>query len=219
LDNRRLKVFENVLTCDPLIVDLFQQRALPENIALIDEVQALVVFLRAHRVPLLEGLSIPKKAGLPFVKTTLQEMFHSISVPAPPFDIAPPFRLVRSVGELRQVGQLLENCLSQRNESHGLFDLLDGSTVYIVCDAPKMLAALSRVGPDLWHIEQIRGFKNKLVFEQDLQGLFEALRNAGVVVLGQAPESAFTMLSYWKYKDEPDDLDDQMEEALEGCED
>jgi hypothetical protein len=158
----------------------------------------MVAFLEAHGVSLAGYLSLPPKAGMSAVRAGLEKAICGVDAPAAPFAIAPPFRIVRSVGELQQIGDLFENCLSRLRGSYALFDFLDGSVVYIACDEPEMLAAVSRAGPNLWYIEQAKGRMNLALLKEHEHQLYAALTAAGLRLVDQEPCSAWSLLPHWQ---------------------
>src|SRR5215211_3873853 len=126
-----------------------------------------------------------------------QRALDRVHAPRRGFVLPPPYRVVGSVGDLRQVGARLRNCLRSAGSYgvEGWFRLIDGSTVYVACDKPPLLAALRRVGPDLFHLEQVQGPNNQFVGPGGQAMLVGALRAAGVRLLTQEPSRALSSLS------------------------
>jgi hypothetical protein len=77
----------------------------------------------------------------------------------PPFPVPAPFRVVETIGELRNVGREYKNCLRRFTSlgSRYWLDLANGSVFYLTAEEPPLPNALRRIGADLWHIEQTKG--------------------------------------------------------------
>lgn len=101
------------------------------------------------------------------------------------------------MGDLRRIGARFDNCLQTARHfgtSHW-FDLAEGRVAFVVGDDPPLLAALRRVGPDLWFLEQVAGPKNAALPPGARDAILGGLRAAGVRVVRQEPSRALGTLS------------------------
>ena len=194
LNPRRLDRLEALLKMDPVIVSL--PGILDQQLCEIEAVNAIVSFLRAHGVFNEADFKLPGEAGLPAVLRKLQRALDRIEAPAPSFSLPSPLRIIRTVAELRGVGKILDNCsknLRSFGTNHWL-RLASGETVYIAGDAPAMLAALQKVGPDLWFIDEVEGPANADILSDTKAMLINALHQAGVRLVRESPEHALRAL-------------------------
>jgi hypothetical protein len=194
LSRRRLDRLEALLKMDPVIISLpcIWDRQLCE----IEAVNAIIIFLRAHSALNAADFKLPEEAGLPAILRRLQMALDRIRAPAPSFSLSLPLRIIRTVGEMRGIGKLLNNCVRNLRSfgTHHWFRLISGETVYIYSDAPPMLAALRNVGPDLWHLDEIEGPENADVLCDTKKMLSNALREAGVRLVRESPAHALRVL-------------------------
>jgi hypothetical protein len=212
LNPRRLGRLEALLEMDPII------RSLPvvwdREWYEIESINSVITFLRAHGAFDEADFKLPHEAGLPAVLRKFQKAFDRIEAPAPTFSLSPPLRIVRTVGELRGVGKLLNNCV--RNfRSFGTdhwFRLASREAIYIATDVPPMLAALRKVGPNLWFLDEVEGPENTDILSDRKAMLTNALRTAGVRLVRESPAHALRALGARHCLAEcEDDLDEFVE--------
>jgi hypothetical protein len=195
LNDARLHWAEALLSADPAVLQL--RAVLAPRTSDIEAIDILVAFLRAHDAFQEDDLGLPNGAGLPAVVRRFQTALDRIEAPSPGFELTTPFRIVRTVRELREAGKLLKNCLSDVR-SHGAehwFRLASGSAVYVVSDAPLMLSVIQQVAPGLWVLESLEGPENDLVEPGTKELLVNAIRSAGVGLVRQTPFRALRSLS------------------------
>jgi hypothetical protein len=127
--------------------------------------------------------------------------------------VPPLLRLIPTIGELRNIGRRFENCLGHF-ASFGTkhwFDLADGSAVYLAADEPPLLIQLCRVGPDLWHVEQMVGPKNAPPSRAERCAMEQKLKDAGIRLAEVIPGYALSSLARaakWPKRDALDEVDD-----------
>ena len=162
----------------------------------IEAVNAIIIFLRAHGVFNEDDFKLPEEAGLPAVLRKLQQTLDRIEAAAPSFSLPSPLRIIRTVRELRGVGKVLDNCVKNLRSfgtDHWL-RLASGEAVYISTDAPPMLAALRKVGPELWFIDEVEGPPNADILSDTKAMLVNALHQAGVRLVRESPAHALRAL-------------------------
>ncbi len=220
LDDARLGLFEAVLAMDPLVATL--RGALPESTYQFEAADALIAFLRAHGALRDGDLRLPLKAGLAAVSRRLQRALARIPAPDPGFAAPPPFRLVSSTAELQRIGRAFANCvaLPEWHAAQHWFRLLDGTGVYLVSDAPPLLAGLRRVAANVWMLDQIAGPKNEAPPKGARAALLRGLAAAGVRVVATDLQTALSRLDAEARRgrddaedEEGDDLGDDLGEA------
>jgi hypothetical protein len=121
-----------------------------------------------------------------------------------------PFRLVETIGELRDLGRKFKNCLANvvlYGTNHWL-DLAEGKAVYLTTEEPHLLTELRRVGPGLWHIEEMTGSKNAAPSFALRQSLEQKLRDAGIRLVEVSPSYAISNLDRAARPQKPEALDD-----------
>jgi hypothetical protein len=192
LDEARLGWAESLLRSDPAVLRL--QSLLSRGID-IEAVNTIVAFLRAHDAFLEDDLQMPDGAGVPAVIHRLQIALNRIEAPSPAFSLAPPYRLIRSIGELGHTGKAL-NIRVRYGGNRNWFKLAEGSTVFVVGDEPHFLAAVRCVGPTVCVIDEMTGPNNANVEEVTKAKLIDALRAEGLRVLHYDPSDAFSTLSH-----------------------
>ena len=180
---------------------------------LAGNLNAVLAWLRSHDAIADEDLHLPPRSGLPALVRRLQLSLDTVPAPSPGFKLAAPYRQIATIGELRAIGATLGNCVASPRmfANDYWFRLVDGSTIYITRDEPPLLlAALRRVGPGLWQLDQVGGRKGDTVGRMEYDQLSEALRSAGVTVLKEDPGHAFANLwSHVKRRSDPhQDLED-----------
>jgi hypothetical protein len=194
LSPRRLDRLEVLMGMDPIIISL--RGILDRQLCEIVAVNAIITFVRAHGVFDEADFKLPEEAGVPAVLRKLQQALDRIEAPAPIFSLPPPYRIIRTVGEMRGVGKTLNNCLKNLRSfgtDHWL-RLASGEAVYIASDVPPMLAALRKVGPDLWFLDEVEGPENADVLSQTKEMLTSALLQAGVRLIRESPAHALRVL-------------------------
>ncbi len=216
LDDARLDRIEALLKMDPIVLTM--SPLLARRTHEIEAGNVLVRFLRAHGVVQNhDDLKLPHGAGLPAILRRLQDLLDRIPAPEVEFTLPPPFRVLRSVGELRQVGVAFNNCTRnfRLGGSDHWFRLADGSKVYVASNEPPLLAAVMRVGPDLFCIDELCGPKNAFVDAATKNLLIAALHCAGVRLVQECPSRALSSLACANSIDEPDDEMDDLEAEVE----
>jgi hypothetical protein len=195
LDDARLDRAETLLGMDPIVLTFGGIHARP--MYQIEAIDVLVRFLRAHGAFHENDLHVPRYAGMNAILRRVQKAFDRVRAPSPPFAMPDPFRVIRTVGELRAAGVILKNCVRSMHEGGNdhWFRLAEGSTVYITCDAPSLLAAVICVGPDLWLLDGLYGPENTDVGADVAALLTDALQIAGVRLVRKKPARAMWMLS------------------------
>jgi hypothetical protein len=191
---RHLDRLEALLRMDPVIISLsgIWERQLCE----IKCINAVIAFVRAHGAFDAADFRLPEGAGLQAVLRKLQRALDRIGAPTPGFSLLPPYRIIRTVGEMRSVGKLLNNCvknLRSFGSDHWLC-LASGEAVYITTDAPQMLAALRQVGPDLWFLDEVEGPENADILSDTKEMLINAVHQAGVRLVRESPAHALRAL-------------------------
>jgi hypothetical protein len=215
LSPRRLDRLEALLEMDPVIVSL--PGIWDQQLREIEAVNVLIMFLRAHRVFDAADFKLPKEAGLPAVLRNLQQALDRIEAPAPGFSPPPPYRIIRTLGEMRGVGKTFNNCLKNLRSfgTHHWFRLASGEAIYVATDAPPMLAALRRVGPDLWHLDEVEGPENADVFSDTKEMLINAFHQVGVRLVRESPAHALRTLGAGQILIECEDDDEEIDGAHE----
>jgi hypothetical protein len=106
-------------------------------------------------------------------------------------------RLVATIGELRDIGRKFSNCLAKvvLGGTHHWFDLASGTAIYLITEHPPLLLIeLRRVGPSLWHIEQMTGPENAPLSFALRQAMEQKLREAGIRLVEVSPGYAISNL-------------------------
>jgi hypothetical protein len=221
LNDARLDFVETVLNMDAAV--LSAPSVLSRSFLEIKAVDTLVQYLRAHDAFEDEDLHLPEGAGLKAILVRLQRAMDRLTVPASDFVLPPPFHIVRSVRELREIGSVLKNCVRNfRYEgTDHWFRLVCGSSVYVAADAPPMLASLMPVAPGLFVLDELRGSRNGCVDAAAMTLLEKALRDAGVRLVEQTPSRALSNLCCISQSSDNkmDDLDadDELDALLSGA--
>jgi hypothetical protein len=214
LNDTRLEYYEALPTMEPLIVNL--RTALPEVRHLASAVDTLVALLRGYGTIDKCDLDLPRNARTGAVLRRLLRGLYAVRAPQPPFTVPEPFRLVETIGELRDLGREFKNCLANvvlYGTNHWL-DLADGTAVYLIIEEPHLLTELRRVGPGLWHIAQMTGPKNAAPTCALRQSLEQKLRRAGIRLVEVSPGHAISNLDRaarpqkTRNRNDVDDLDD-----------
>lgn len=99
LTSLRLEFYEAMQRMDPLILDL--RGALGETLHTVKAVDSLVALIRHHGALDRCDLRLPKNAGTGSVLRRLLQGLSSLRAPAAPFVVPSPFRIVETIGELR----------------------------------------------------------------------------------------------------------------------
>jgi hypothetical protein len=119
-----------------------------------------------------------------------------VAAPQPPFDLPLPFRVIRTIGEMRETGRRLNNCLKSgvQGVEHWIA-LAGGSSIYVTSDDPPLIATVNRCGAAYW-IQEVRGPQNRAVDPAIIAELADALSKAGVTALEDSPTQSVAYLSY-----------------------
>ena len=196
LNDARLHHCGELMQMDPSILPLLNLLVGPYE---LDAVNTVVPYLRAYGVFADRDLDIPRGGGVKAVMKRLQRALDRIVAPPAPFNISPPpFRIIQTVRELREVGTKLGNCV-RTAKGHGpkhWFRLADGSSVYLTSDAPLMLAALRQIAPGLWLLDELQGAENTSMIGSASTALTDALHAAGVRLVDQEPARALLRLGF-----------------------
>jgi hypothetical protein len=189
LNDSVLSRAETLLNADPALLQISSLISRPYEVEALD---IMLTFLRAHGVFSDSDLQQPKGSKIAAVVRRLQASLDKIKAPPAGFSLPAPFRIVESVGELREIGTILQNCVSDGDGGIGHWmRLADGSVVYISNESASILVALHRVGPGLWYRDEGRGFRNACI-DDDLDSLLTAsLQHAGVRLVSERPSDAF----------------------------
>jgi hypothetical protein len=192
----RLDLYEAMQTMDPLIVNL--RGALGEALHTVRAVDSLVALIRHHGALDKCDLRLPKNAGTSALLRRLLHGLYSLRAPVAPFVVPSPFRIVETIGELRDIGRKFGNCLAGVGHFGTIhwFQLIGGSAVYLSSDDPQLLIALGRAGPNLWYVEQMVGPKNQPLTIEMHTSVECALREFGVKLVGMNPAHALTQLHH-----------------------
>jgi hypothetical protein len=195
LNEMRLDFFEALPTMDALTVNL--HAALSETRHIANAVDTLVTLIRAYGTIGECDLHLPKRAGAAAVLRRLLRGLYAVRAPMPPFTVPARLRLVETIGELRGIGRQFENCLAPIGYfgTKHWFDLADGSVVYFSTDEPPLLIALSRVGPNLWHIEEMSGPKGVSPSAALRSAIEQSLRDTGCKPVPIDPGYALSSLA------------------------
>jgi hypothetical protein len=94
------------------------------------------------------------------------------------------------------------------------FAMASGSSFYITTDAFPMLAALQKVGPDLWHLEQVAGTRNAELEPDHYASFMNAMRSASICLVREPPFHALRFLTVGSSLNDCEDTTDESEEAL-----
>jgi hypothetical protein len=191
---RRLDRLEALLEMDPIIISL--PGIWDQRLCEIEAANAISVFERAHGAFDETDFNLSDGAGLPAVLRKLQQALKRIEAPAPNFSLPSPLRVIRTVGELGGVGKILDNCVKNLRSfgTDHWMRLASADTVYIATDAPPMSAALQHVGPDLWHLDEVKGPGNADILCDTKAMLTNALRAAGVRLVRESPAHSLRAL-------------------------
>jgi hypothetical protein len=208
LNDTRLDYYEAILTMDPLIVNL--HTALPEVRHIASAVDTIVALLRGYGAIDECDLDLPKNARIGAVLRRLLRGLYAVRAPQPPFTVPEPFRLVATIGELRNIGREFRNCLANvvvYGTNHWL-DLANGTAVYLTTEEPRLLTELRRFGPGLWHIDQMSGSMNAVLSFAVRQSLEQKLRGAEIRLVEVSPTHAISNLHRAARPPKRDALDD-----------
>ena len=214
LNDTRLDFYDALATMDPLVVNL--RAALPETRNLANAVDTLVALIRSYGAIGACDLNLPKNARTGAVLRRLLRGLYAVRAPQPPFTVPATLRLVETIGELREIGRRFKNCLAQTAlfGTNHWFDLANGSAVYLTTEEPPLLIALRKVGPDLWHIEQLAGPKDTVPSAASRCSMEQKLKDAGIKLVAVNPGHALSNLDYAtrqrKIGANIDDLDDML---------
>jgi hypothetical protein len=201
---------------DPLVANLHV--ALPETRHLANAVDTLVALIRSYGAIGACDFNLPKNARIGAVLRRLLRGLYAVRAPQPPFTVPPTLSLVETIGELREIGRRFKNCLVQtaRFGTNYWFDLANGSVVYLTTEEPPLLMALRKVGPDLWHIEQLVGPKNMVPPAASRCSTEQKLKDAGIKLVAVNPGYALSDLNHATRQPKTganiDDLDDMLDD-------
>jgi hypothetical protein len=222
LNDERINFYLALQTMDPLIANL--HTAIPETLYVVKAIDTLVAVIRSYGALSECDFNLPKNAGTGAVLRRLLRGLYAVRAPKPSFTVPPPFHVVATIGELREIGRRFKNCVAHADHlgTNYWFDLAAGSAVYLTSDEPPLLIALRRIGTDLWHIEQIAGPKGQSL-PNDVQLFVEsALKEIGLRLVSVSPTYALSNLvraasrprgrvDHWQ--DEDDELFDDLDLA------
>jgi hypothetical protein len=194
LTEGRIGYYEALARMDPAMVAF--QSGFRENSYVAEGVDCLVALLRAHGALRDEDMRLPPRAGTPAIARRLRAALARIEAPDPGFAVPPPFRLIRTTDELQRIGKAFRNCvaLPQWGAAKFHLDLLNGTGVFLVSDAPLVLALLSRVADRVWHLEQCAGPKNAPPPPGVRAALIRDLTAAGLRIVSADPQSSLGRL-------------------------
>jgi hypothetical protein len=194
LTDSRIGYYEALAKMDPAMVAL--QNGLRENSYVAEGVDCLLALLRAHGALRDEDIRLPPRAGMPAIARRLRAALARIEAPDPGFAVPPPFRLIRCTDELQRIGKQFGNCvaLPQWGAARFHIDLVNGAGVFLVSDAPLVLALLSRVADRVWHLEQCAGPKNASPPPGVRAALIRDLTAAGLRIVSADPQSSLGRL-------------------------
>jgi len=219
LNDTRLDYYEAIGTMDPLVVNL--HTALPEVRHIAGAVDTLVALLRGYGAIGQCDLDLPKNARTGAVLRRLLRGLYAVRAPEPPFTVPTPLRFVATIGELRDIGRKFSNCLANviLYGTNHWFDLANGTAIYLITEQPPLLLiALRRIGPSLWHVEQMTGPKNAPLSLVLRQAMEQKLRDAGIGLVAVSPGYAISDLDRAARQpkrdalDNVDDLDDMLDD-------
>jgi hypothetical protein len=218
LTEGRIGYYEALARMDPAMVAL--QSGLRENSYVAEGVDCMLALLRAHGVLRDEDIRLPPRAGTPAIARRLRAALARIEAPDPGFAVPPPFRLIRTTEELRRIGKQFGNCvaLPQWGAARFHLDLVNGAGVFLISDAPLVLALLSRVADRAWHLEQCVGPKNPSPPPGVRAALIRDLTAAGLRIVSADPQSSLGRLEQEARRTRPAagnhevDLDDDDED-------
>jgi len=222
LNDIRLDFYEALPVMDPLVIKL--HGALPESRHVASAVDTLVALLRSYDAIGRCDLNMPKRAGTRAVLRRLLHGLYAVRAPEPPFTVLPPLRLVATIGELHDIGRKFRNCLANfvlYGTKHW-FDLASGTAVYITTEHPPLLLIeLRRVGPSLWHIEQMTGLKNAPLSFALREAMEQRLRDSGIRLVAVSPGYAISNLDRAARQSKHNALDNvgDLEEMLDDRDD
>jgi len=217
LDDARLDWAEAVLSMDPFILTLpvMMSRSVHE----IEAVDTMIAFLRAYGAFMADELRLPDRCGMKALYARIQHALDQVMAPPPPFALPAPYRIIDSIGELRATGRALKNCVESFRPfatSHW-FRVASGSTVYVTCETPPMLASVRRVAPGLWTVDEICGEANVAIDSATQAQFVDALAVAGVRLVKQYPSHALAVIYRAAKKQREGGVDD--DDGDEGLED
>jgi hypothetical protein len=160
LTEARIAYYEALSRMDPAIAAL--RGAVGENRYIMDNLDCVVAFLRAHSALRDEDMRLPSGARMPAVARRIRTALARIAAPDPGFAAPEPFRFVRTTDELQRIATSFQNCVALPEWGAAKYhvNLVNGSTVFLVSDDPPLLAALHRIADGLWQFEQCAGPKN-----------------------------------------------------------
>jgi hypothetical protein len=216
LNDTRLDFYDALGAMDPLVVNL--HAALPETRNLANAVDTLVALIRSYGAIGACDFNLPKNARIGAVLRRLMRGLYAVRAPQPPFMVPAPLRLVETIGELHEIGRRFKNCLAQTAPygTNYWFDLANGSVVYLTADEPPLIIALRKVGPDLWHIDQLAGPKDMFPSDALRWSMEQKLKDAGIKLVALNPGYALSNLDHatrqLKTGANIDDLDDMLDD-------
>ena len=123
---------------------------------------------------------------------------------------------METIGELHEIGRRFKNCLAQTAPygTNYWFDLANGSVVYLTTEEPPLLIALRKVGPELWHIDQLAGPKDMFPSDGSRRFMEQKLKDAGIKLVALNPGYALSNLDQATRQPKTganiDDLDDML---------
>jgi hypothetical protein len=214
LNDTRLDFYDALGAMDPLVASLYV--ALPETRHLANAVDTLVALIRSFGAIEACDFNLPKNARIGAVLRRLLRGLYAVRAPQPPFAVPATLRLVETIGELQEIGRRFKNCLAQ-TATYGTnywFDLANGSVVYLTTEEPPLIIALRKVGPDLWHIDQLAGPKDMLPSDGSRRSMEQKLKDAGIKLVALNPGYALSNLDQATRQPKTganiDDLDDML---------
>ena len=216
INDTRLDFYNALDTMDPLVANLHV--ALPETRHLANAVDTLVALIRSYGAIGACDFNLPKNARIGAVLRRLLRGLYTVRAPQPPFTVSAPLRLVETIGELHEIGRRFKNCLAQTAPygTNYWFDLANGSVVYLTTEEPPLLIALRKVGPDLWHIDQLAGPKDMVPSAASRCSMAQKLKDAGIKIValnpGYAPSNLDQATRQLKTGANIDDLDDMLDD-------
>lgn len=194
LSDQRLDFYEALATMDPAIAGI--HGALGESRELAESVDVLVKFLRKHGAITDADLRFLPGAGINAVLRRLQRSFDAIRAPDPGFHPPNGWKIVGSVGALRDIGREFGNCLNSRRPygvEHWL-RLGDGNGVYLLHERTRVLVALRRIADGLFVIDEAAQPQDDDLPCSTPATLMNDFRAAGIQILTIAPSRALAQL-------------------------
>jgi hypothetical protein len=214
LTEQRIAFYEALSRMDPATVAL--RDAFGENRFIMDSVDCMVLFLRAHGALRDDDVRLPSGAGKSAAARRIRDALGRIDAPHPGFVVPEPFRLVRTADELQRLAKSFENCLALPVWGAAKYhvNLVNGSAVFLTSDDPPLLAALHRVADGLWQFEQCAGPKNVLPPPGVKAALVRQLVAAGLRIVETDAQSALERIEHeaTRRQDSEDDRDDYLDD-------